>query len=118
MKKNGGNITFLRKIIRGGADESYGVEVAALAGVKKSVIKRAKEIAAILESREQKTVNTANIKTGAKANQSHFEGDQLDFFAQSENPVISKLKELDLNTITPMEALTKLYDLQAEAKRL
>lgn len=118
VKKNGGNITFLRKIIRGGADESYGVEVAALAGVKKSVIKRAKEIASILESREQKTVNTANIKTGAKAKQSPFEGDQMDFFAQSENPVISKLKELDLNTITPMEALTKLYDLQAEAKRL
>ncbi|MEG2380654.1 MAG: DNA mismatch repair protein MutS, partial [Oscillospiraceae bacterium] len=56
VKKSGDEITFLRKIIRGGADESYGVEVAALAGVKGGVIKRAKEVAKILESRDKKTV--------------------------------------------------------------
>ena len=119
VKKKGDDITFLRKIIRGGADESYGVEVAALAGVKKSVIIRAKEIAGILESREQKTVNTADIKTGTKKEKkTPFKDEQIDFFAQADNPVITQLKELDLNTMTPVEALTKLFDLQAKAKNM
>ena len=119
VKKKGDDITFLRKIIRGGADESYGVEVAALAGVKKSVIIRAKEIAGTLESREQKTVNTADIKTGTKKEKkTPFKDEQIDFFAQADNPVITQLKELDLNTMTPVEALTKLFDLQAKAKNM
>ncbi len=118
VKKNGDDITFLRKIIRGGADESYGVEVAALAGVKRSVIKRAKEIAGMLESREQKTVNTAKIRTGGGGRKQKHDENQIDFFAQTDNAVISQLKEMDLNTMTPVEALTKLYDLQAKAKKM
>ncbi len=114
-RKKGDNITFLRKIIRGGADESYGVEVAALAGVKKSVIRRAKEIAADLESRDKKQVSTKNIRTAADKQKKRDEN-QLDFFAQAESPVVSKLKQMDLNTITPIEALTKLYELKAEAQ--
>lgn len=120
VKKHGDNITFLRKIIPGGADESYGVEVAALAGVKKTVIKRAKEIANILESRDQKHVDTANIRTNKSAGGAG-EGafaEQMNFFGSADNEVITQLKELDLNTMTPVEALTKLYDLQARAKKL
>ncbi len=119
VKKRGDDITFLRKIIPGGADESYGVEVAALAGIKKSVIKRAKEIAGILESRDKKQVNTVDIKTNNpnSSNQNGFE-EQFDFFAAADNEVISELKQIDLNTITPVEALTKLFDLQARAKKL
>lgn len=119
VKKRGDDITFLRKIIPGGADESYGVEVAALAGVKKSVISRAKEIAKTLESREQKRVNTTEIKTGAakKKPNKGFE-EQFDFFVGEDNAIISELKLIDLNTITPVEALTKLFDLQAKAKKL
>ena len=68
----------------------------ALAGVKKSVIIRAKEIAGILESREQKTVNTADIKTGTKKEKkTPFKDEQIDFFAQADNPVITQLKELE-----------------------
>lgn len=118
VKKRGDNITFLRKIIRGGADESYGVEVAALAGVKKSVIRRAKEIAAVLESRDQKTVNTSNIKTGVKdvKKQTMFSDEQIDFFADADSDIVKQLKEMDLNAMTPVEALTTLFDLQAKAK--
>lgn len=118
-RKRGDDITFLRKIIPGGADESYGVEVAALAGVKKSVIKRAKEIAAVLESRGQNQVDVADIKTNARAAvKTNGFDEQVNFFAAADNEVISELKQIDLNTVTPMEALTKLYDLQAKAKKL
>ena len=119
VKKRGDDITFLRKIIPGGADESYGVEVAALAGVKKSVIKRAKEIAAILESRDKKQVNTVDVRTNnSGVKKSNGFEEQFDFFGAADNDVISELKQLDLNTITPVEALTKLFDLQARAKKL
>ncbi len=114
VRKRGDDITFLRKIIRGGADESYGVEVAAIAGVKKSVIKRAKEIAAVLESRDQKQVSTAKINTGLKGN--NIDNDQFNFLNITENKIVSELKEIDLNTLTPVEALNILYDLQAKAK--
>lgn len=119
VKKRGDDITFLRKIIPGGADESYGVEVAALAGVKKSVIVRAKEIAKTLESRDEKRVDMADIKTGTskKKQKGGFE-EQFDFFAGGDNVVLTELKEIDLNIITPVEALTKLFDLQAKAKKL
>ena len=115
VKKRGDDITFLRKIIRGGADESYGVEVAALAGVKKAVIKRAKEIAYTLEARDQKQVNTAKIDTGNVKPQ-QIDENQFDFFAAADNEVVAEIKALNLNTMTPVEALTKLYDLQARAK--
>lgn len=114
-RKRGGDITFLRKIIRGGADESYGVEVAALAGVKKSVIRRAKEIAATLEKTEKKHVSTKNIHTAADKGKKRQEN-QLDFFGSGESPVETEIKNMDLNSMTPMEALTKLYELQAEVK--
>ncbi len=114
VKKRGDSISFLRKIVRGGADRSYGVDVAALAGVKKSVVNRAREIVGTLESEEKQEVNQAKIRTGSVADS--FETDQFNFFSAAENPVIEELKELDLNMMTPVEALTKLFDLQAKAK--
>ena len=113
-RKSGTDITFLRKIIRGGADESFGVEVAALAGVKRSVIRRAKEIAGVLEAREHGEVSEAKVRTAAKK-QSEV---QLGFFAGEENEIICELKSIQLDTMTPVEALTKLYDLNAKAKQL
>ncbi len=111
VKKNGETISFLRKIIRGGADRSYGVDVAALAGVKKSVVKRAAEIVEQLEKEEvgQVTVKQKNVKNIAQ------EDFQIDFFGATENPIIEELKEIDIDTMTPVEALTKLYDLKAKA---
>ena len=112
VKKRGGSISFLRKIIRGGADQSYGVDVAALAGVKKSVVNRAREIVAALEDENgQVQMNGGKVRKLPESIEP-----QMDFLAVAENPVIDELMELDLNTMTPVEALTKLYALQAKAK--
>ncbi len=114
VKKKGDDITFLRKIIRGGADGSYGVEVAALAGVKRDVIKRAKEILMELEERDQREVT---VKQSAPKKQSEYYDDmQLGFDFGEENEIVTELKAMDLDSMTPMEALTKLYDLKAKAK--
>ncbi len=113
VKKKGDDITFLRKIIRGGADGSYGVEVAALAGVKRDVIKRAKEILAELEARDAREVS---VKTNAPKPKKSYEDDmQLGFNFAEENEVVTELKALNLDSMTPMEALTKLYALKAKA---
>ena len=78
------------------------------------MVNRAKEIVEALESQEKQEVNQAKIRTGSVADT--FEADQFNFFSAADNPVIEELKELDLNMMTPVEALTKLFDLQAKAK--
>ncbi len=111
VKKNGDNVTFLRKIIRGGADGSYGIEVAALAGVKKEVTKRAKEILAALELRDGEKP-PENKKLPKTAPKEEFGMGLLDL---AEDEVVTEIKSLDLDKMTPVEALTKLYDLKAKA---
>lgn len=116
VKKKGDDITFLRKIIRGGADGSYGVEVAALAGVKKSVIKRAKQILFELEERDGGK-RIENINAAISAPKAEEEEDmQLSFIDLEENEIVAEIKALDLDSMSPMEALTKLYALKAKAK--
>lgn len=99
-KKRGDDITFLRKIVRGGTDESYGIEVAKLSGVPNPVIKRAKEVLAEIRSGEIK-------HEAAEAAES-----QLSFSAAEPSPALEALKALDVTTLTPIEALNKLYELQ------
>lgn len=110
VKKRGDNITFLRKIIRGGADGSYGIEVAALAGIPSDVTVRAKEIFSALEkndvnkgSYQLEGIDTVNYAL-------------LNMKNDSGNEVIEELKRLDVTTYTPIEALNKLYELTNKAK--
>ncbi len=103
VKKRGDDITFLRRIIRGGADDSYGIEVAKLAGVPQSVIVRAKEILADLES------GRSDIKI--ERVQSDVDPQMNLMFAES-NPVVEKIKSVDVNTLTPIEAMNLLYELK------
>ncbi len=113
-KKKGDDITFLRQIIRGGAEGSYGVEVAALAGVKRDVIKRAKEILSELEIRDAQQVS---VKSAAPKPQKTWQDDmQIGFNFAEENEIITELKSMALDSMTPMEALTKLYALKAKAE--
>lgn len=112
VKKKGDDITFLRKIIRGGADGSYGVEVAALAGVKRDVIRRAKEILAELESRDGEHPTQRPRSTNVQIEDDF----QLMLDIEQENPLVTEIKGLDLDSMSPMEALTKLYELKAKAK--
>lgn len=117
VKKNGDDITFLRKIIRGGADGSYGIEVAALAGVKKGVTKRAKEILKALEDRDSGR-SPSEVKISSRAAKAREIEDQLSIVGMEENEVLAELKNMELDSMTPMEALTKLYALKAKAQNL
>ena len=110
-KKRGDNITFLRKIIRGSTDDSYGIEVAKLAGVPDSVIKRAKEVLAVVER------TSRSLKTSDKDARLPEKDESLitmdDFI---EEQVIEELKAIDLNAISPYEAMTLLYNLKKRLK--
>ena len=108
VKKRGDDITFLRRIIRGGADGSFGIEVALLAGVPGTIVTRAREILKDLESGEA-VINAPQVITKAQE-------PQLSFESSFNNDVIRELEMLDVNTLTPIEALTKLYELKNKLK--
>ena len=108
VKKRGDDITFLRKIVRGGADDSYGIEVAALAGVPKSVIKRAKEILAEIQSGEHAEAPPQKKEEEMPS--------QLDLEAQTAFSIAEELKRMDVTTYTPIEAMNQLYTLSKRAK--
>lgn len=108
VKKRGDDITFLRRIIRGGADGSYGIEVAKLSGVPQAVVSRAK---VILKEIEETGVVT--VKTSAAVPVKPVEEDmQMGLFANINEQVIEDIKILDVDTLTPIEALTKLYEIK------
>ncbi|MEE0266223.1 MAG: DNA mismatch repair protein MutS [Acutalibacteraceae bacterium] len=114
VKKSGENITFLRRIVPGGADKSYGIEVARLAGIPEWVIKRAKEIQREYENGTAESLNIVKKKQPAKPQQEEFS-----LLANvADNEIISKLKSTDLNTLTPIEAMNILYKLKAKADNL
>ncbi|NLB22655.1 MAG: DNA mismatch repair protein MutS [Clostridium sp.] len=113
VKKVGHSIIFLRKIIEGGADESYGVEVAKLAGLPKEVIHRAREILNGLEA----TGNKKTIKERTeKLQQLNFMDVLMNEALPEGQEVLETIKNLDLNGMNPMEAMMKLYDLQTQLK--
>ena len=111
VKKRGDDITFLRRIVRGGADGSYGIEVAKLAGVPNAVVNRAK---AILKELEEKGVVTV-VRTVEAPKEDDF---QLSFGSNAGNEIVEKLKNVDVNTLTPIEALQMLYELKKEAEKI
>lgn len=108
-KKRGDSITFLRKIVRGGTDDSYGIEVAKLAGVPNEVVKRAREILSDIESG---AVREVVVKKQ--------EDPVFDIFssvaASKDSEVADKLRAIDLNTLTPIEAMNLLFELKAILK--
>lgn len=107
VKKRGDDITFLRKIVRGGADDSYGIEVAKLSGIPNEVIQRAKQI---LKKTEAEGIVT--YKTAAPAEM------QLPIEMQQAEEIMDELKTLDVNTLTPIEAMQILFDFANKAKSI
>lgn len=107
-KKRGDSITFLRRIIKGGADESYGIEVAALAGIPKKVVTRAKEILAGLTDDD--------FKSESKPKFTEEDSMQISLTDSVGEEIANILRDLDITTLTPIEALNKLYELQKMAK--
>ena len=107
-KKRGDDIIFLRKIVPGGADDSYGIEVAKLAGVPNSVVRRAKEVLTAIES----GAHIAPGKGGKQRAQADAEP-QVSLTDLGGNQIADRLKNVDLNTLTPLEAMNLLYELKA-----
>ena len=109
-KKRGDSITFLRKIVRGGTDDSYGIEVAKLAGVPNEVVKRAREILKDIESGSHIAVGHNVVK----------KDDEVDLFAgfvsSVNDDVADKLRAVDINTMTPIEAMNLLFELKMMLK--
>ena len=123
VKEKGDDIVFLRKIVKGGADKSYGIQVAKLAGVPDSVIERAKEIAEELGRHD--IVDFTEILSHKKNSAPKKKKEHLDevdltqmslFDAVNDNDIIEELKEIDVGNLTPIEALNKLYELQNKIK--
>ena len=103
-KKRGDDIIFLRKIIPGGADDSYGIEVAGLAGVPESVIKRAKAVLKTLEDEKGIPTKKSSMPVDNMG--------QLSLMDMGGNEIAEKLKHTDLNTLSPLEALSLLFELK------
>ena len=108
-KKRGDDIIFLRKIIRGSTDDSYGIEVAKLAGLPNEVIKRAKEILATVE-KTSRNLTTSNINTVEEKES------LITFEDITEKSVIEDIKKADVNMMTPVEAMNLLFELHNRLK--
>jgi DNA mismatch repair protein MutS len=107
VKETGGGIVFLRKVEPGAADRSYGIEVAKLAGLPNEVVERAREVLVQHEFAEQQA--TAHLSPGASPPPA-----QLTIFTPLSQPVLEKLRDVDLNRLTPLEALNLLAELKKE----
>ena len=109
VKEERGDVIFLRKIVPGGVDRSYGIHVAKLAGLPRSVVHRAQEILDELES------DTASAQAGGKRRRVKEPVAQISMFAEKP-PVLEELEKLDIDSLTPLEALTRLYELQKKTR--
>ncbi len=110
VKKRGDDITFLRRIVRGGADGSYGIEVAKLAGVPSPVVNRAKRILKELEA------DSADRPQVIMSSVTDDDEPQTSFASNAESAIVDKIRFLDINTVTPIEALTFLYELKKDSE--
>ncbi len=115
VKKRGDDITFLRRIVRGGADQSFGIEVAKLAGVPDAVVRRAK---VILKDLEKNAVEIEFKADDCIIEEETDEEIQYNFTANGRQELIEILKTVDVNTLTPIEAMQTLYDLKKKAQEL
>ena len=122
VKEKGDEIVFLRKIVKGGADKSYGIQVAKLAGVPDPVIERAKEIA---EELSRHDIADFAKKIGIKSSTPKRKKEHLDevdltqmslFDTVKDDDILAELKDIDVGNLTPVEALNKLYELQNKLK--
>jgi len=119
VKDEGGEVVFLRKIVPGGADKSYGIHVAQLAGLPRAVTNRAQEVLLELESLRspEESLPGGNPAPGAKAKRAApaSSSGQMSLFGDN-HAVVDELSKLDIASLTPLEAITKLFELQKKAK--
>lgn len=120
VKEKGDDIVFLRKIVQGGADKSYGIQVARLAGVPEPVLARAKDLVEQLSKADITAAVSDIASTKKKVKKTHYDTvdmQQMSLFdTRDDNRIIDEIKELDISTMTPLEAMNVLYHLQSEVK--
>ena len=123
VKEQGDDIVFLRKIVKGGADKSYGIQVAKLAGVPEIVIQRAKEIVEQLTDNdiiEKVQSISVHAVTPTKKKVKHMDEVDLSqislFDTVTDEDVLKELREIEISTLTPLDALNILYQLQNKLK--
>ncbi len=104
-----GEVIFLRKVVPGGADKSYGIHVAQLAGLPASVVHRAEEILAKLESDQPRQKQSKAVRPRKES------PPQLPLFGDK-SPLIEEISQLDIDSMSPLEAITRLYELKRKAK--
>ncbi len=120
VKEKGDDIVFLRKIVKGGADKSYGIQVARLAGVPDLVIGRAKEIVEQLSDNDitekVQSISVADISAASGKKQNHYDEVDLEqislFDTVKDEDILKELEEIDISNLTPLDALNTLYRLQ------
>ncbi len=105
VKKRGDSITFLRRIVKGAADESYGIEVAKLAGIPNSVVNRAREVLTSIDEGKE-----LEVPKRIRNEESDF--GQISLYSYENSPLMKALNDIDVETLTPIEALNKLYELK------
>ena len=126
VRESGDDIVFLRKIVKGGADRSYGIQVAKLAGVPEMVIDRAKVIAAQLQDNDiTEKIQAISVDNGGDGKGKHQKTKHLDevdlgqmsfFETVSDEDVIKELMDVEITALTPIDALNTLYKLQNKLK--
>ena len=109
-KKRGDGITFLRKIVRGSTDDSYGIDVAKLAGVPNEVIKRAREVLKNVEE------SAKNISLVEKKEEVKIDDGRISFDDVINDQIIEELKNVDINTLSPYECMNFLFDIKKRLK--
>jgi DNA mismatch repair protein MutS len=115
VKEWNDEIIFLRKLLTGGTNRSYGIQVARLAGIPSTVVKRAKKILSQIESEDHLTSMKSVNQSQSKIKQGH---QQLHLFSKPDRHIIGTLQKLDISNMTPIEALNYLHQLQEESRNL
>ncbi|MCI6373985.1 MAG: DNA mismatch repair protein MutS, partial [Clostridiales bacterium] len=115
VKEHGEDVIFLRKIERGGADKSFGIHVAHLAGLPRPVIMRAHEILARIEAND---VNQSSIGQNILQSDADRAPQQVGLFESPAMDLIEELRALDVMTMTPIDALNTLFSLKEKARKI
>ena len=115
VKEDGKNVVFLREIVKGGADKSYGIEVARLSGVPKEVLNRSRKILKKLETRKnliENKIKTEQMMLFGTGFEEDFEEEETEILSENEVKILDILKNMDLNSMSPLESLLKLNELK------
>ena len=116
VKELNGKVIFMRKLVEGGSEHSFGIHVAKLAGMPKSVLNRANEVLLTLEGLRGESPENKKSASSKKAKYKNNENGMQLSFIQLDDPILEQIrdeiKDLDINTLTPVEALMKLNEIK------